>query len=181
MGTTEETGPKPGNGETEEKAEEETEAGTEEGTEAGAHTAPADLISDPPAGPSADPPADPPAGPPAGPSAGPSADPSADPSAGPSADPSADPLSIPMDRLKEMAQDTEATAQVFLKARGGEPLDCPRCGSSAHTRRAPGKEQRPDIFRCTQCKAAFGDPDRDRDAQFQGDPRNMADRNQARG
>ena len=61
-----------------------------------------------------------------------------------------------MDRLKEMAQDTEATAQVFLQARGGEPLDCPRCGSSAQTRRAPGKEQRPDIFRCTPCKAAFG-------------------------
>ncbi len=68
----------------------------------------------------------------------------------------ADLLSMPIDRLKEIVSDPEATAMVFLQARGGEPLDCPKCGSGAHTKRSPGKERRPDLFRCTPCKAGFG-------------------------
>ena len=69
---------------------------------------------------------------------------------------SANLLSMPIDRLKEIAGDPEAAAGVFVQARRGEPLDCPGCGSSAHTKRSPGKDQRPDIFRCTPCKSEFG-------------------------
>ena len=63
---------------------------------------------------------------------------------------------MPIDRLKKIAGDPEAAPGVFVQARGGEPLECPGCGSSAYTKRAPGKDQRPDIFRCTPCKTEFG-------------------------
>ena len=72
------------------------------------------------------------------------------------ADPFSDSLSMPMDRLKEIVRDPEAAAAIFVQARGGEPLECPKCGSNAHTKRAPGINHRPDLFRCTPCKTEFG-------------------------
>ena len=68
----------------------------------------------------------------------------------------ADLLSIPIDRLEEIARDPEAAAGIFVQARGGEPLECPKCRSRAHTKRAPGIKHRSDLFRCTPCKTEFG-------------------------
>ena len=65
-------------------------------------------------------------------------------------------LSMPIERLKEIADDPKAAAAIFLQARGGEPLDCPGCGHRTYTRRVTGNNQRPDIFRCTPCKSEFG-------------------------
>ena len=63
---------------------------------------------------------------------------------------------MPIDRLQKIAGDPEAAAGVFVQARGGEPLECPKCGSRAHTKRATGITPRSDLFRCTPCKTEFG-------------------------
>ena len=67
-----------------------------------------------------------------------------------------DPLSMTMDRLKEITGDPEAATAIFVQERGGEPLECPKCRSNAHTKRAPGINHRSDLFRCTPCKTEFG-------------------------
>ena len=65
-------------------------------------------------------------------------------------------LSMPIEQLRKIANDPEASAGVFVQARGGEPLECPKCGSRALTKRVTGITPRSDLFRCTPCKTEFG-------------------------
>ena len=70
--------------------------------------------------------------------------------------PPGDLLSMTILQVRDLAADPEATAEFFVQARGGIPLDCPKCGSNEHTKRSHGKDGRTDLFRCNTCKTGFG-------------------------
>ncbi len=69
--------------------------------------------------------------------------------------PRGDLLAMSMEQVREIAADPESAAAFFVQARGGVPVDCPKCGSNEQTRNPHGTRNRIDLFRCNDCRTEF--------------------------
>ena len=61
-----------------------------------------------------------------------------------------------LEQVAAVAGDSETTAEIFVRARGGTPIDCPKCGEKDRTIPAKGRHRGTPAFRCTRCNTVFG-------------------------